>query len=66
MRRIAEDYAKIARRHFLAGTRFRTPVEAVEAGARTVEEWCECLANHRQRHTFGNEQTEMASSPMRV
>ena len=29
---------------FLQGTRFRSPVEAVEAGARAVQNWCDLLA----------------------
>ena len=33
-----------ARDRFLAGTRFRSPVEAVESGARSVQDWCDVLA----------------------
>ena len=29
---------------FLQGTRFRSPVEAVEAGVRAVQNWCDLLA----------------------
>jgi hypothetical protein len=38
-------YSATARARFLRGTRFRTPFEAVEAGARTLEEWCDLLAS---------------------
>ena len=39
------SYWAEARAQFLKGTRFRTPFEAVEAGARTVQEWCDLLAS---------------------
>ena len=39
------SYRAEARAQFLNGTRFRSPVEAVEAGARTVQEWCDLLAS---------------------
>jgi hypothetical protein len=48
MRRKFQDYGELARQEFLKGTRFRTPVEAVERGARSIEDWCDCLAAHRQ------------------
>jgi hypothetical protein len=38
------SYWAQARAQFLKGTRFRSPVEAVEAGARTTQEWCDVLA----------------------
>jgi hypothetical protein len=48
MRRKFQDYGELAREEFLKGTKFRTPVEAVERGARSIEDWCDCLAVHRQ------------------
>jgi hypothetical protein len=51
MKRSSEDYGKIARIDFLRGTKFRTPVEAVESGARSIEDWCDCLAAHRQKYS---------------
>jgi hypothetical protein len=39
------SYWAQARVQFLQGTRFRSPFEAVEAGARTVQEWCDLLAS---------------------
>ena len=47
MRRI--NYMKRAARKFLAGTRFRTPVEAVEAGIRTLTHWVDTLNDERER-----------------
>ena len=45
-RRLArsEGYLHAASRKFLEDTPFRSPVEAVESGARSVLEWCDCLA----------------------
>jgi hypothetical protein len=48
MRRKFQEYGELARREFLKGTTFRTPVDAVESGARSIEDWCDCLATHRQ------------------
>ena len=48
MRRKFQDYGELARQGFLKGTKFRTPVDAVESGARSIEDWCDCLATHRQ------------------
>jgi hypothetical protein len=39
------SYWAQARAQFLQGTRFRSPFEAVEASARTVQEWCDVLAS---------------------
>ena len=39
---------KRASQRFLAGTKFRSPVEAVEAGARNLAEWAELLAEERE------------------
>jgi hypothetical protein len=40
-------YLKTARRIFLEGTSFSAPVDAVVSGARTIEEWCDCLRQLR-------------------
>jgi hypothetical protein len=42
------SYLKRASRRFLEGTRFKAPVEAVEAGARSLTEWAEMLAEERE------------------
>ena len=46
MRRLS--YFKRASRRFLTGTRHRTPAEAVEAGARTLEQWVYVLSEERE------------------
>lgn len=43
----AMDYLKLARQRFLDGTSHRTPIEAVEAGTKSVFDWCVCLAEAR-------------------
>ncbi len=40
-------YLKTARRMFLEGTPFTSPFDAVSNGARTIEEWCDCLRQLR-------------------
>ena len=45
MRRVS--YLKRASRRFLAGTRFNAPIQAVEAGIRSLEEWAFILAEER-------------------
>jgi hypothetical protein len=41
-------YFKRASKRFLLGSKFRTPFEAVEAGARTLEEWSRLLLEERE------------------
>jgi hypothetical protein len=41
-------YFKQAAKRFLIGSRFKTPYEAVEAGARTLEEWSRVLLEERE------------------
>jgi hypothetical protein len=42
------SYLKRASRRFLEGTRFKAPVEAVEAGERSLTDWAEMLAEERE------------------
>jgi hypothetical protein len=42
------NYMKRAAKRFLEGTRFRTPVDAVEAGARTLDQWADFLSEERE------------------
>jgi hypothetical protein len=42
-----EPYFRQATRAFLKGLPYRSPAEAVEAGARDIEEWCACLEKAR-------------------
>jgi hypothetical protein len=46
MRRIS--YLKRATRRFLEGTKFKTPYEAVEAGALNLSNWSRLLAEERE------------------
>ena len=48
------NYMKRATLRFLEGTKFRTPVEAVEAGIRTLGEWADMLAEEREAETLQN------------
>ena len=41
-------YLKRATKKFLHGTKFRSPVEAVEAGIRDLGEWADTLTNERE------------------
>lgn len=41
-------YLKRATRKFLHGTKFRSPVEAVEAGIRSLGDWADTLTNERE------------------
>jgi hypothetical protein len=46
MRRIS--YLKRATRRFLEGTKFKTPYEAVDAGALNLTNWSRLLAEERE------------------
>jgi hypothetical protein len=42
-------YFKRASKRFLTGTRFKTPCDAVEAGAKTLLEWSTVLEEERNK-----------------
>jgi hypothetical protein len=42
------SYMKRAAKRFLEGTRCKHPIEAVERGLRTLEEWVDCLNAERE------------------
>jgi hypothetical protein len=42
------SYLKRASKQFLEGTRFKSPVEAVEAGVRSLYLWAELLRQERE------------------
>jgi hypothetical protein len=48
------NYMKRATQRFLAGTRHRSPVDAVDAGVRSLIDWAELLAEERERETEAN------------
>lgn len=43
-----KKYMKLASRRFLEGTRFKAPIDAVEAGVRTLEQWADVLTQERE------------------
>ena len=43
------NYITRASRRFLSGTPYRTPVDAVAHGARSLEEWAKVLNEERER-----------------
>ena len=49
-----ENYLKLARQRFLSDLPFSTPSEAVEAGARSVTDWCLCLADAKSESGRGD------------
>jgi hypothetical protein len=58
------EYVRRAKRRFLEGLWHRTPVEAVLAGKRTLEEWADVLEVEReQERMLGKAARRGASSP---
>jgi hypothetical protein len=57
------DYWKRASKQFLTGTRFKSPCEAVEAGARTLEEWARMLQEERELEFQHRAVRAMAHNP---
>ena len=53
-------YLLKAKRAFLEGLSFKTPAEAVKAGARSSLEWCDLLALERARNNPSQDQNEEA------
>jgi hypothetical protein len=49
------NYMKRAALRFLAGTKFRTPVEAVEAGIKSLGEWADVLQEERELEASNGE-----------
>ena len=46
----AINYTQLAAIKFLENLPYRSPVAAIEAGVRTIQEWCDVLAETRQQH----------------
>jgi hypothetical protein len=46
---------------FCAGTPYRSPIEAVESGAKSLREWCEFLAEQRERRG-GNVEIKLSAA----
>jgi acetylornithine/succinyldiaminopimelate/putrescine aminotransferase len=45
-----QKYLKEASRVFLQGSGLKTPAEAVEAGIKSIVDWCECLNKTRREY----------------
>jgi hypothetical protein len=46
----AVTYTQMAAIRFLENLPYHSPVAAIEAGDRTIQEWCDLLAETRQEH----------------
>lgn len=55
MARRRETYMKEAANLFLTGSCYRSPAESVEAGERSIRDWCDCLNFARSRHGLAHE-----------
>ena len=49
-KRRSMTYTQLAAVRFLDGLPYRSPVSAIEAGARSIQEWCDVLAETRREH----------------
>jgi hypothetical protein len=47
MNRKRIGYLKYASQRFLVNLPYKAPIEAVQAGARSLREWCDCLNDAR-------------------
>ena len=50
MPRSKTNYLSRARETFLENLSFCTPIEAVDAGARSIQDWCDCLNETRAKY----------------
>jgi hypothetical protein len=50
MPRSKTNYLSRARETFLENLSFGTPIEAVDAGARSIQDWCDCLNETRAQY----------------
>jgi hypothetical protein len=62
MKNTAPDYMRLARQEFLEGTSFRTPVDAVESGARKIEDWCDLVSVYRQKIATPEDRRDLAEA----
>jgi hypothetical protein len=63
-KKIRKKFLRRASRQFCAGTPFKSPIQAVEAGLRTLEEWVDVLNETRdaQRAFLQAKKDSIASS----
>jgi hypothetical protein len=50
MPRSKTNYLSRARETFLENLPFGTPIEAVDSGERSIQDWCDCLNETRARY----------------
>jgi hypothetical protein len=50
MPRSKTNYLMRAKDTFLQNLPYRTPIEAVDAGERSIQDWCDCLNETRARY----------------
>jgi hypothetical protein len=50
MPRSKTNYLSRARETFLENLPFGTPIEAVDSGVRSIQEWCDCLNETRAKY----------------
>jgi hypothetical protein len=69
MPRSKTNYLKQARESFLENLPYRTPIEAVDAGVRSIQDWCDCLNETRARYGLPHDpitDVESVSSHLQV
>ena len=49
----SEGYTRLAKQQFLEGTSFSCPGEAISAGFKSIQEWCDCLERFRDEFRVG-------------
>jgi hypothetical protein len=50
MPRSKTNYLSRARETFLENLPFGTPIEAVDSGVRSIQQWCDCLNETRAKY----------------
>jgi hypothetical protein len=54
------DDMKLATPEFLERTGFRTPLDAVQSAAPSLEDWCDLVSNHRMRTSTPENRCDLA------
>ena len=58
-RKRRSGYLNEASQRFLVNLPYRSPLEAVEAGARSLRQWCDCLNDARAAHGLTHDPVEI-------
>ncbi len=53
----SDSYTRLAKQQFLEGTSFTCPGEAIAAGFKSTQAWCECLEKFRDEFRVSPGQT---------